>query len=80
LATAADCAEELVARQAAAVACRRRRQSTTAIASTSIIASGSASRLISTVVLVDVAGQEKLPPRPAPAVGQHSTEILREAG
>jgi crotonobetainyl-CoA:carnitine CoA-transferase CaiB-like acyl-CoA transferase len=27
-----------------------------------------------------IAGQEKLPPRPAPAVGQHSTEILREAG
>ncbi|MBV8122155.1 MAG: hypothetical protein JO081_19720 [Alphaproteobacteria bacterium] len=27
-----------------------------------------------------IAGQEKLPPRPAPTVGQHSTEILREAG
>jgi crotonobetainyl-CoA:carnitine CoA-transferase CaiB-like acyl-CoA transferase len=25
-------------------------------------------------------GQEKLPPQPAPTVGQHSTEILREAG
>jgi formyl-CoA transferase len=25
-------------------------------------------------------GEEKLPPRPAPAVGQHSEEILREAG
>ena len=27
-----------------------------------------------------IAGQEKRPPRPAPAVGQHSEEILREAG
>ncbi len=27
-----------------------------------------------------IAGQEKLPPRPAPAVGEHSEEILREAG
>jgi crotonobetainyl-CoA:carnitine CoA-transferase CaiB-like acyl-CoA transferase len=27
-----------------------------------------------------IAGQQKLPPRPAPTVGQHSTEILREAG
>jgi formyl-CoA transferase len=27
-----------------------------------------------------IAGQEKLPPRPAPTVGQHSEEILREAG
>jgi crotonobetainyl-CoA:carnitine CoA-transferase CaiB-like acyl-CoA transferase len=27
-----------------------------------------------------IAGQQKLPPRPAPAVGEHSEEILREAG
>ena len=27
-----------------------------------------------------VAGEEKLPPRPAPEIGQHSEEILREAG
>src|SRR5271167_2104456 len=27
-----------------------------------------------------IAGQEKLPPRPAPAVGQHSEEVLRDAG
>ena len=27
-----------------------------------------------------IAGQEKLPPRPAPDVGEHSEEILREAG
>ncbi|HUC12501.1 MAG TPA: CoA transferase [Stellaceae bacterium] len=27
-----------------------------------------------------IGGQEKLPPRPAPAVGEHSVEILREAG
>jgi formyl-CoA transferase len=27
-----------------------------------------------------IADQEKLPPRPAPKVGQHSEEILREAG
>ena len=27
-----------------------------------------------------IAGQEKLPPRPAPDVGEHSDEILREAG
>ena len=27
-----------------------------------------------------IAGQEKLPPRPAPTVGQHSEEVLREAG
>ena len=27
-----------------------------------------------------IAGQEKVPPRPAPDVGQHSGEILREAG
>jgi crotonobetainyl-CoA:carnitine CoA-transferase CaiB-like acyl-CoA transferase len=27
-----------------------------------------------------IAGQEKLPPRAAPTVGQHSSEILREAG
>ncbi len=27
-----------------------------------------------------IAGQEKLPPRPAPDVGQHSEEVLREAG
>ena len=27
-----------------------------------------------------IAGQEKVPPRPAPAVGEHSEEILREAG
>jgi crotonobetainyl-CoA:carnitine CoA-transferase CaiB-like acyl-CoA transferase len=27
-----------------------------------------------------IAGQQKPPPRPAPTVGQHSTEILREAG
>ncbi len=27
-----------------------------------------------------IAGQEKLPPRPAPEVGEHSAEILREAG
>ncbi|MBV9202128.1 MAG: CoA transferase, partial [Alphaproteobacteria bacterium] len=27
-----------------------------------------------------IAGQEKLPPRQAPTVGQHSDEILREAG
>ena len=27
-----------------------------------------------------IAGQEKLPPRPAPSVGQHSEEILREFG
>ena len=25
-----------------------------------------------------IAGQQKLPPRPAPAVGQHSEEVLRE--
>jgi formyl-CoA transferase len=25
-------------------------------------------------------GEEKLPPRPAPAVGEHSEEVLREAG
>jgi crotonobetainyl-CoA:carnitine CoA-transferase CaiB-like acyl-CoA transferase len=27
-----------------------------------------------------IAGQDKLPPCPAPAIGQHSAEILREAG
>jgi crotonobetainyl-CoA:carnitine CoA-transferase CaiB-like acyl-CoA transferase len=27
-----------------------------------------------------IAGQEKVPPRPAPAVGQHSNEVLCEAG
>ena len=27
-----------------------------------------------------VAGQEKVQPRPAPAVGEHSEEVLREAG
>ena len=27
-----------------------------------------------------IAGQQKLPPRPAPTVGQHSAEVLREAG
>jgi crotonobetainyl-CoA:carnitine CoA-transferase CaiB-like acyl-CoA transferase len=27
-----------------------------------------------------IAGQDKLPPRPAPAIGEHSAEILREAG
>jgi crotonobetainyl-CoA:carnitine CoA-transferase CaiB-like acyl-CoA transferase len=27
-----------------------------------------------------IAGQDKLPPRPAPTVGEHSQEILREAG
>jgi crotonobetainyl-CoA:carnitine CoA-transferase CaiB-like acyl-CoA transferase len=27
-----------------------------------------------------IAGQEKLPPRPAPSVGQHSEEVLREMG
>jgi crotonobetainyl-CoA:carnitine CoA-transferase CaiB-like acyl-CoA transferase len=27
-----------------------------------------------------ITGQQKLPPRSAPTVGQHSTEILREAG
>jgi formyl-CoA transferase len=27
-----------------------------------------------------IAGQHKLPPRPAPAIGEHSEEILREAG
>ena len=27
-----------------------------------------------------IAGQQKLPPHPAPTVGQHSAEILREAG
>jgi crotonobetainyl-CoA:carnitine CoA-transferase CaiB-like acyl-CoA transferase len=27
-----------------------------------------------------IAGQEKVPPRPAPAVGQHNEEVLREAG
>jgi crotonobetainyl-CoA:carnitine CoA-transferase CaiB-like acyl-CoA transferase len=27
-----------------------------------------------------IAGQEKVPPRPAPAVGQHSAEVLRDAG
>ncbi len=27
-----------------------------------------------------ISGQEKVPPRPAPAIGQHSGEILREAG
>jgi crotonobetainyl-CoA:carnitine CoA-transferase CaiB-like acyl-CoA transferase len=27
-----------------------------------------------------IAGQDKLPPRAAPTVGQHSEEILREAG
>lgn len=27
-----------------------------------------------------IAGQQKVPPRPAPDVGQHSGEILREAG
>ena len=27
-----------------------------------------------------IAGQEKVAPRPAPAVGQHSAAILREAG
>jgi formyl-CoA transferase len=27
-----------------------------------------------------ISGQEKLPPCPAPAIGQHSAEILREAG
>jgi crotonobetainyl-CoA:carnitine CoA-transferase CaiB-like acyl-CoA transferase len=27
-----------------------------------------------------IAGQEKLPPHPAPSVGQHSAQVLREAG
>ena len=27
-----------------------------------------------------IAGQEKVPPRPAPTVGEHSDEVLREAG
>ncbi|MGH7031186.1 MAG: CoA transferase, partial [Stellaceae bacterium] len=27
-----------------------------------------------------IAGQQKLPPSPAPAVGQHSAEVLRDAG
>ena len=27
-----------------------------------------------------IAGQQKVPPRPAPSVGQHSAEVLRDAG